>query len=36
MIPVGSEIPAGFIKGTGRKNKRPDLIVRNKLRKKVT
>lgn len=34
MIPVGSEIPPGFIKGTGRTNKRPDLSDRNRLRKK--
>ena len=32
MIPIGSEIPSGFIKGTGRTNKRPDLSLRNKMR----
>jgi hypothetical protein len=34
MIPVGTEIPAGFARGTGRTNKRPDLALRNKLRSK--
>lgn len=32
MIPVGSEIPQGFVLGTGRTNKRPDLAMRNRNR----
>jgi len=32
MIPIGTEIPVGFMKGTGRTNKRPDLSLRNKMR----
>jgi hypothetical protein len=30
MIPVGTKIPTGFVKGTGRTNKRPDLAERNR------
>lgn len=32
MIPIGSDIPEGYIKGTGRTNKRPDLAERNRNR----
>ena len=32
MLPIGSEIPEGYVKGTGRKNKRPDLSERNRKR----
>jgi hypothetical protein len=34
MIPIGDKIPDGFVKGTGRTNKRPDLALRNKMRAK--
>jgi len=30
LIPKDDEIPNGFVLGTGRTNKRPDLIIRNK------